>query len=77
LFQNEPADFLYRSDVAVAGLTVRTEGGERQLGGSHLMPAIGRIPNTEPLTFEAAGIRLDDHGFIEARMRPAAARKPA
>jgi pyruvate/2-oxoglutarate dehydrogenase complex dihydrolipoamide dehydrogenase (E3) component len=46
-------------------LTVRTSGGERQLEGSHLLSAIGRIPNTEALTPEAAGIRLDDHGFIE------------
>jgi pyruvate/2-oxoglutarate dehydrogenase complex dihydrolipoamide dehydrogenase (E3) component len=46
-------------------LTVRTEDGERQLEGSHLLSAIGRIPNTEALTPEAAGIRLDDRGFIE------------
>ncbi|WP_433559246.1 mercuric reductase [Pseudonocardia xinjiangensis] len=46
-------------------LTVRTEDGERQLEGTHLLSAIGRIPNTEALTPEAAGIRLDDHGFIE------------
>src|ERR1700758_1457795 len=46
-------------------LTVRTEDGERQLEGSHLLSAIGRIPNTEALTPEAAGIRLNDRGFIE------------
>ncbi|MET8428429.1 mercuric reductase [Nocardia sp. NPDC004860] len=46
-------------------LTVRTNDGERQLEGSHLLSAIGRIPNTEALTPEVAGIRLDDHGFVE------------
>jgi pyruvate/2-oxoglutarate dehydrogenase complex dihydrolipoamide dehydrogenase (E3) component len=46
-------------------LTVRTADGERRLEGSHLLSAIGRIPNTEALTPEAAGIRLDDRGFIE------------
>src|SRR5262249_42155830 len=46
-------------------LTVRTEDGERQIEGSHLLLATGRIPNTEALTPEAAGIRLDDRGFIE------------
>jgi pyruvate/2-oxoglutarate dehydrogenase complex dihydrolipoamide dehydrogenase (E3) component len=46
-------------------LTVRSRDGERQLEGSHLLSAIGRIPNTETLTPEAAGIRLNDHGFIE------------
>jgi pyruvate/2-oxoglutarate dehydrogenase complex dihydrolipoamide dehydrogenase (E3) component len=46
-------------------VTVRTPDGERQLEGSHLLSAIGRIPNTGALTPEAAGIRLDDRGFIE------------
>jgi pyruvate/2-oxoglutarate dehydrogenase complex dihydrolipoamide dehydrogenase (E3) component len=46
-------------------LTVRTEDGERQLEGSRLLSAIGRIPNTEALTPEAGGIRLNPHGFIE------------
>src|SRR6202012_3350138 len=46
-------------------LTIRGEDGERQLEGSHLLSAIGRIPNTLALTPEAAGIRLDDRGFIE------------
>jgi pyruvate/2-oxoglutarate dehydrogenase complex dihydrolipoamide dehydrogenase (E3) component len=46
-------------------LTVRTEDGDRRIEGSHLLSAIGRIPNTEALTPEAAGIRLDDRGFIE------------
>ncbi len=46
-------------------LTVRMEDGERQLEGSHLLSAIGRIPNTEGLNAESAGIRLGDRGFIE------------
>jgi pyruvate/2-oxoglutarate dehydrogenase complex dihydrolipoamide dehydrogenase (E3) component len=46
-------------------LTVRTEGGERRVEGSHLLSATGRIPNTGALAPGAAGIRLDDRGFIE------------
>jgi pyruvate/2-oxoglutarate dehydrogenase complex dihydrolipoamide dehydrogenase (E3) component len=46
-------------------LTIRTDDGERQIEGSHLLSAIGRIPNTDALTPEAAGIRLNDRGFIE------------
>lgn len=46
-------------------LTVRTQDGEPQFEGSHLLSAIGRIPNTETLTPEEGGIRLNDHGFIE------------
>jgi pyruvate/2-oxoglutarate dehydrogenase complex dihydrolipoamide dehydrogenase (E3) component len=46
-------------------LTVRTSQGEQQLTGSHLLAAIGRVPNTEALTPEVAGIRLDKKGYIE------------
>jgi pyruvate/2-oxoglutarate dehydrogenase complex dihydrolipoamide dehydrogenase (E3) component len=53
------------ADSGRVRLTVRTEDGERQVEGSHLLSAIGRIPNTEALTPETAGIRLNDHGFIE------------
>ncbi|HEY6495841.1 MAG TPA: mercuric reductase [Trebonia sp.] len=45
-------------------LTVRTPDGDRELEGSHVLAAIGRVPNTDALTPEAAGIRLDDRGFI-------------
>ncbi len=54
-----------RADGGRLRLTVRTADGERPIEGSHLLSAIGRIPNTEALTPEAAGIRLDDRGFIE------------
>jgi pyruvate/2-oxoglutarate dehydrogenase complex dihydrolipoamide dehydrogenase (E3) component len=46
-------------------LTVRTEDGERRVEGSHLLAAIGRIPNTAALAPAEAGIRLDDRGFVE------------
>jgi pyruvate/2-oxoglutarate dehydrogenase complex dihydrolipoamide dehydrogenase (E3) component len=54
-----------RVDGGRLRLTVQTEDGERQIEGSHLLSAVGRIPNTEALTPEAAGIRLDDRGFVE------------
>jgi len=46
-------------------LTVRTPQGEQQLTGSHLLAAIGRVPNTEALRAEAAGIQLDKEGHIQ------------
>lgn len=46
-------------------LTVAAPGGERRIEGSHLLAAIGRVPNTEALAPAAAGIRLDAKGFIE------------
>ncbi len=46
-------------------LTVRTPQGEQQLTGSHLLAASGRVPNTEALTPQAAGIQLDQEGYIQ------------
>jgi pyruvate/2-oxoglutarate dehydrogenase complex dihydrolipoamide dehydrogenase (E3) component len=56
-----------RVEPAAGGLrlTVHTEDGPRQIEGSHLLSAIGRTPNTEALDLAAAGVRLDDRGFIE------------
>jgi pyruvate/2-oxoglutarate dehydrogenase complex dihydrolipoamide dehydrogenase (E3) component len=50
-------------------LTVHTAEGEQRLTGSHLLAAIGRVPNTEALTPEAAGIRLDKKGYIQVNER--------
>jgi pyruvate/2-oxoglutarate dehydrogenase complex dihydrolipoamide dehydrogenase (E3) component len=46
-------------------LTVGTSQGEQHVSGSHLLAAIGRVPNTEALTTEAAGIHLDKKGYIQ------------
>jgi pyruvate/2-oxoglutarate dehydrogenase complex dihydrolipoamide dehydrogenase (E3) component len=46
-------------------LSVSTPQGEQQLSGSHLLAAVGRAPNTEDLTPEAAGIQLDREGYIQ------------
>src|SRR5260221_2353338 len=39
--------------------------GEPLVLGSHLLLAIGRLPNTHDLGLEAAGIKADARGFIE------------
>src|SRR5262245_50317941 len=46
-------------------LSVRALDGEQQLTGSHLLAAIGRVPNTDTLTPEAAGIEVDKKGYIQ------------
>ncbi len=52
---------------------VRREGEEivvklsdgSEVAGSHLLVAVGRVPNTDDLGCDAAGIRRDDSGFIQ------------
>ena len=46
-------------------MAVRTAGDEQILTGSHLLVAAGRIPNTDWLNLEAAGIETDKRGFIK------------
>jgi pyruvate/2-oxoglutarate dehydrogenase complex dihydrolipoamide dehydrogenase (E3) component len=50
-------------------LTVQAPDGERALGGSHLLVAAGRPPNTEELNLEAAGVETDEHGFVKVNGR--------
>jgi pyruvate/2-oxoglutarate dehydrogenase complex dihydrolipoamide dehydrogenase (E3) component len=45
-------------------LAVQTEEGEDALTGSHLLMAAGRVPNSDRLNLEAAGIKTDRRGFI-------------
>jgi pyruvate/2-oxoglutarate dehydrogenase complex dihydrolipoamide dehydrogenase (E3) component len=45
------------------GVVVRCEGGQ-ETRASHLLVAVGRVPNTDDLGCEAAGIELDGRGFV-------------
>lgn len=46
-------------------LTVAARDGERRIAATHLLLATGRVPNTDTLAPEAAGIALDAHGYIK------------
>ncbi|MGC9334400.1 MAG: mercuric reductase [Anaerolineae bacterium] len=50
-------------------LTVDTLGSERTLTGSHLLMAVGRVPNTDMLDLQAAGIQVDERGFVPVNDR--------
>ena len=46
------------------GLDLRGPAGERTITGSHLLLAVGRVPNSERLNLAAAGVNVDARGFI-------------
>ncbi len=50
-------------------LSVEMEGGHREVEGSHLLVAAGRAPNTKPLQLEAAGVQIDQRGYIQVNDR--------
>ncbi len=51
------------------GLRVRGPAGERTITGSHLLIAVGRVPNSDRLNLAAAGVKVDAHGFIPVNDR--------
>jgi pyruvate/2-oxoglutarate dehydrogenase complex dihydrolipoamide dehydrogenase (E3) component len=48
-------------DVSVG---VNSVDGELEVPASHILLAMGRTPNTDDLGLEAAGIAVDEHGYI-------------
>jgi pyruvate/2-oxoglutarate dehydrogenase complex dihydrolipoamide dehydrogenase (E3) component len=50
-------------------LVVGASEGERTLAGSHVLLAVGRVPNTDRLGLAAAGVETDAKGFIKANDR--------
>ncbi len=50
-------------------LTVHGPDGERTLRGSHVLIATGRVPNSDWLNLEAAGVETDSRGFIKVNER--------
>jgi pyruvate/2-oxoglutarate dehydrogenase complex dihydrolipoamide dehydrogenase (E3) component len=51
-----------REDKVLA--RVSCEDGSPEVGGSHLLLAVGRIPNTQDLGLDRAGIVTDERGYI-------------
>lgn len=50
-------------DRTAEGVTVRCDDG-RVVKGSHALLAIGSIPNSDGLGLDAAGVKVDDSGFV-------------
>jgi pyruvate/2-oxoglutarate dehydrogenase complex dihydrolipoamide dehydrogenase (E3) component len=64
VFLNSEVLAAHRDSTGSLRLRVRTPDGERQLEGSHVLVAVGRVPNTEALNLAAAGVAVDKAGNI-------------
>jgi pyruvate/2-oxoglutarate dehydrogenase complex dihydrolipoamide dehydrogenase (E3) component len=50
-------------------LTVSGDGGESAVKGSHLLIATGRRPNSDHLNLGAAGVEMDEKGYVKVNER--------
>ncbi|HET8637219.1 MAG TPA: mercuric reductase [Acidobacteriaceae bacterium] len=68
ILEEDGIEILLNANTAKASgavkLQVETPEDSRTVKGSHLLVATGRVPNTEALDLEAAGIATDDRGFV-------------
>jgi pyruvate/2-oxoglutarate dehydrogenase complex dihydrolipoamide dehydrogenase (E3) component len=56
------------------GVTLIVDGGPgsrggKEIRGSHLLLATGRVPNTDKLNLEKAGVRCNQRGYVEVNGR--------
>jgi pyruvate/2-oxoglutarate dehydrogenase complex dihydrolipoamide dehydrogenase (E3) component len=51
------------------GVRLRARGVQREIEGSDLLVAAGRVPNTRGVGLEGAGIELDSRGYIKVNER--------
>jgi pyruvate/2-oxoglutarate dehydrogenase complex dihydrolipoamide dehydrogenase (E3) component len=77
LFEDEGIDVILNAQVKrVSGksgqsvrITVEQNGVEKVVEGSHLLVAAGRIPNTDDIGLELAGVELTDRGYVKVNER--------
>jgi len=48
---------------------LQTGEGARKISGSHLLLALGRVPNSDRLNLAAAGVQTDNLGYIEVNSK--------
>jgi pyruvate/2-oxoglutarate dehydrogenase complex dihydrolipoamide dehydrogenase (E3) component len=74
---NEGIQFLTETEVVAArgrsgeqvGVKVRAPSGEREIEGSDILVATGRVPNTAGIGLDEAGVGLDARGYIRVNER--------
>jgi pyruvate/2-oxoglutarate dehydrogenase complex dihydrolipoamide dehydrogenase (E3) component len=62
-FNSDNIRFSKRGEDVAVGLNLRIATDE--VVGSHVLLAIGRVPNTADLGLENAGVQTDKHGYIQ------------
>ena len=72
--QEEGLEILFHSSIEEIkklsetnyAFTINQQGQQKQIIGTHLLMAIGRVPNSDMLNLQSAGVETDARGFIKA-----------
>jgi len=71
ILEGEGVDFRLQAECVTArphgqgvAVGVSCDVGPKEITGSHLLLAVGRVPNTDDLGLENAGVTTDERGFI-------------
>jgi pyruvate/2-oxoglutarate dehydrogenase complex dihydrolipoamide dehydrogenase (E3) component len=54
-----------KKDGGTIRVRLETPKGSDEVAGTHLLLAIGRVPNTDDLGLKAAGVEVDERGYIK------------
>jgi pyruvate/2-oxoglutarate dehydrogenase complex dihydrolipoamide dehydrogenase (E3) component len=69
IFLNTTAESVTKTGSQILLTASEKAGTMREIQGSHLLVATGRVPNVETLNLSAAGIATDNSGFIEVNSK--------
>jgi pyruvate/2-oxoglutarate dehydrogenase complex dihydrolipoamide dehydrogenase (E3) component len=69
VFLNTRAERVTKTGSQIVLIAREKAGKIRELQGTHLLVATGRVPNVEALNLAAANIATDDRGFIKANSK--------
>ncbi len=69
IMQSEAVDLTFNAkEINVSqdsnGISIKINGVEKEIKGSHLLLAVGRVPNTDTLQLENTSINFDEKGYI-------------
>src|ERR1700686_3663333 len=69
IFLNTAAERVTKIGSQILLIAREKAGTMREIQGSHLLVATGRVPNVETLNLSAAGIATDNSGFIKVNSK--------
>src|ERR1700688_1427272 len=69
IFLNTAAERVTKTGSQILLIAREKAGAMREIQGSHLLVATGRVPNVEALNLSVAGIATNDSGFIKVNSK--------